>query len=38
MTRTRTGSLLTRLAIAIVAVAAVGWLFLRSLDDARAVP
>jgi hypothetical protein len=38
MSRQHSGSLLLKLGIAVVAFAGVGWLFVRSLDDARAVP
>lgn len=38
MGRPHTGSLLLKLGGAAVAIAVVGWLFVRSLDDARAVP
>jgi hypothetical protein len=38
MSRQHSGSVLLKLGGAVVAIAAVGWLFVRSLDDARAVP
>jgi len=38
MSRRNTGSLLLKIGGAAVAIAVMGWLFVRSLDDARAVP
>lgn len=38
MSRQHSGSVLLKLGIAVVAFVGIGWLFVRSLDDARAVP
>lgn len=38
MSRQHSGSVLLKIVVAVVACAGVGWLFVRSLDDARAVP